>query len=373
MFWKFVLINHPVSYMKFMGYLLNRVLAIVITFIFASTYTNAQIPYGYAPSEASAEELSALGGGKNQFVQGAVLFDPSEDPALQRLQGHTIRGIRCYLSANYKQARQKRSAVFAALETPSNTVRTTYADFSTGWNDILFEEPLIIGESKIYLGVQAYETIGTPYPLVAYAAATVPHSCLVNQGKKTWEEYTDRGTLLILALLDDDSLPMLRRTAYAQNTTHPQTVAPATDFEGTLYVHNFSDQPLSSLEVAMQGEGDEQPTVRELALPAPLSAYASTCLTTLLHAGTAEGTQVSWTATVVRTNGEEAQPGRPGTTTLYVTRDKVWTTTMHLPTYTRSSATMVLCSITSPSKLSATYCRLLRMALSRPPSRRSAS
>lgn len=281
----------------------------------------AQVPYSYAPGSVAAEQLSALGGNKSQFVQGLVLFDCAADPALARLRGHHIKGVRCYVRAEYKQARQKRSCILAAQGSPSNIVRTTYADFTEGWNDVLFEEPLEIGEDKLYLGFQVYETLGTPYPLVAYAAATVPHSCLVNQGKKSWEEYTDRGTLLIGALLEDEDAAAFQRTAYAQNTTHPQTVAPDADFQGELYIHNFSATPIQHLRIAMQGAGATQPTYRDIQLPEPLEAYGSTIISALLHSGTTEGTSVDWTATVDAIDGTPAQHGRPGTTQLYVTFD----------------------------------------------------
>lgn len=281
----------------------------------------AQVPYSYAPADAPAEVLSGLGGNKSQFVQGMVLFDPAADPALSRLQGKHILGVRCYLRADYKQARQKRSGILAATGTPGNLVQTTYADLTEGWNEVLFEEPLTIGQEKIFLGVQVYETLGTPYPLVAYAPATVPHSCYVNQGKKSWEEYTDRGTLLIGAILEEEAAAALEQTAYAQNTTHPQTVAPNADFQGGLYVHNFSTTPIREIRISMQGAGANEPTYRDITLPQPIEAYGSTVITTQLHSGTDEGTQVSWTATVVEINGTQAQPGRPGTTPLFVTID----------------------------------------------------
>ena len=281
----------------------------------------AQVPYGYAPIGAEPEELSGLGGGKNEFVQGMVLFDPTADPTLGRMKGMAIKGVRCYVRANYKQARQKRSAILASTATVGNIVRTTHADLLEGWNDVMFDEPLVIGEEKLFLGIQAYETIGTPYPLVAYDAATVPQSCLVNLGKSSWNEYTDRGTLLIFALLDDNAASLIGQTAYAQNTFHPQTVAPEADFEGGLYVHNFSTEPIQSIEIAMQGEGAETPTMRTILLPEPIPAYGSTVVTTTLRSGKTEGTSVDWTATVTQINGQEAQPGRPGTTQLYVTYD----------------------------------------------------
>ena len=190
-----------------------------------------------------------------------------------------------------------------------------------GWNNVLFDEPLTIGDEKIYLGIQAYETLGTPYPLVSYALATVPQSCWVNLGKKTWEEFTDRGTLMVLALFDESLASNFERVAYAQNTTHPQTVAPNADFEGGLYLHNCSAEPITSVEIAMQGQGATTPTLRTIQLDTPLKAYGATILETKLRSGSDEGTNVDWTATVTKVNGNEAQAGRPGTTKLYVTFD----------------------------------------------------
>ena len=71
----------------------------------------------------------------------------------------------------------------------------------------------------------------------------------------------------------------------------------------------------------MQGEGAETPTLRTIELPEAIPAYGSTVVTTKLRSGSAEGTSVGWTATVTKVNGQEAQPGRPGTTPLYVTYD----------------------------------------------------
>ena len=281
----------------------------------------AQLPYGYAPIGAQPEELSALGGNKNEFVQGMVLFDPTTDPALGRMKGMTIKGVRCFMRANYKQKRQKRSGILASTGSVSNIVQTTYIDLLEGWNDVMFDEPVVIGDEKLFLGVQAYETIGTPYPLVTYAAATVPQSCWVNLGKSTWQEFSDRGTLLIFALLDEKAATLISQTVYAQNTFHPQTVAPESDFEGGLYVHNFSTEPIQSIEIAMLGEGAETSTSKTIELPEPIPAYGGMVVTTRLRSGKTEGTSVNWTATVTKINGQEAQAGRPGTTQLYVTYD----------------------------------------------------
>ena len=281
----------------------------------------AQVPYGYAPGSVSNEEVSGLGSGKNSFVQSMTRFDPSCDPAIARMKGKKVVGVRCYLREAYKQARQSRSAILASQGSVGNFVRTQYVDFTKGWNDVLFDEPITIDDQPLFLGFQVYETIGKPYPVVIYTAAVVTQSCYVNLGKKVWEEYTDRGTPLILALVEDEAAACFERTAYAQNTTHPQTVAPDRDFPGELYVHNFTSEPIQSLEIAMQGEGASSPTLCTITLPTPLPAYGSTIVSTQLRAGTTESTTASWTATVTQVNGQEAQAGRPGTTQLYVTYD----------------------------------------------------
>ncbi len=300
---------------------MKRQLLVVLACL-ASAWAAAQLPYGYAPADAPATELSALGGGKNEFVQGLTLFDPSEDAALARMKGLAIRGVRCCLHADYRQARQKRSGILAAIGSPENIVRTTYADLVEGWNDVLFEEPLVIGDEPIFLGVQVYETIGSPYPLMAYNRASVPQSCWVNLGKKKWEDFADRGTMLLAALLDDEAAAMIDRTAYALNTSHPQTVAPSSYFEGELYVHNASvTTPLTSVELAMQGQGDEASTPCTLTFAQPIAPLGGAVITTRLKAGAAEGTEARWQATVTRFNDAEAQAGRPGISTLYVTRD----------------------------------------------------
>ena len=295
--------------------------AFILTLLLGAASLTAQVPYGYAPGSVNNEEISGLGGGINEFVQCMTRFDPASDPAIARMKGKKVVGVRCYLRAAYSQARQKRSAILASQSSVGNFIRTQYVNFEEGWNDVLFDEPVTIDDQPLFLGFQVYETIGTPYPIVAYTAANVAQSCYVNLAKKAWEEYTDRGTPLILALVEEEAATCFELTAYAQNTTHPQTVAPDRDFEGGLYVHNFTGEPIQSVEIAMQGEGAESSTLRTLSLPAPLPAYGSTVVNTQLRAGTTESTTASWTATVTKVNGQEAQAGRPGVTQLYVTYD----------------------------------------------------
>lgn len=300
---------------------MKKLIATLLLCNFVTLVLWSQVPYGYAPASIAADDLSALGGNKNQFVQGLVKFSPAQDPVLQRLKGRQVKGVRCYVRADYKQARQKRSGILASEGSPDNLIRQTYADLTEGWNDVLFDEPYVIGDEDFYLGLQAYETIGTPYPLVAYAKATVGQSCYVNQAKKSWEEYADRGTLLVLALLDDDASEAFDHAVFVQNTTHPQTVAPDEDFTGGLYIHNFTPYPVDNIDIAMQGEGAAEPTYKHIDLPQAVEPYGSTVVTTQLRAGTTESTTATWTCWTTNVNKAVAQEARKGVTTLYVTKD----------------------------------------------------
>ena len=78
---------------------------------------------------------------------------------------------------------------------------------------------------------------------------------------------------------------------------------------------------ITSIEIAMQGQGATVPTMRTIQFDKPIEAYGGTVVEASLRSGSDEGTSVDWTATVTKINGNEAQAGRPGTTKLYVTYD----------------------------------------------------
>lgn len=302
---------------------MKRILLYIYIYVFALLTATAQTPYGYAPADCADAELSRIGSGKNSFVQGMVCFNPADDPALVRLRdkGYKIKGVRCYLLDEYAQKRQSRSFVCAAEGTPANTVRQTLCNFSAGWNDVLFDEPLPIGEDPIYLGLQVYETIGAAYPLMSYNGATVPQSCLVNIGKKSFEELTDRGTLLVFALFDDEAVSELDRTAYAQNVSSPQTVAPRGTFKGDVYILNQSATALASLRLATVGAGETQADNVDVTFDTPIPAYGHSKLTLTLQAGSEESTEASYAVSVAKFNESEAQAGLAGRSTLFVTVD----------------------------------------------------
>ncbi len=279
------------------------------------------IPYGFTPDTIAAEQLSAVGSGKSNYTAGLICLDPTQDSAVARLKGQEVKGVRCYLRAAYKQKSQKRSCVMASQGTPGNVVAQTYVNFTAGWNDVLFDEPVTLGDEPLYVGAQVYETAGTPYPLGAYGGVGVPEACWVNLDRAGWTSYDNHGALLIAALLDESAAPLLARTVYVKEYSHPQTVAPDADFDGGLYVMNQSGTAVHSLEISMQGEGAAAATTKTLTFETPLPAFGAATLTTALRAGSTEGNPVSWTVRATKVDGQDAQPARAGLSELYVTHD----------------------------------------------------
>jgi len=249
-----------------------QTLFVAVAFLLSLTTASAQVPYGLAPDTVTAADISAQGSGENGYAAALIALVPN-DPVFARLKGQTIVGVRCNLRADYKQKSQKRSYAMACEGTPTNQVRRTNVNFSAGWNDVLFDEPLTIGDDTIFVGYQVYETIGTSLPITGYSGASVDGGCWLNIKNGGWTSYSDRGTLLISALLADGSEELIGNAAYVQCVEHPLTVAPSAYFGGTVYVHNLSSQPLASLAIAMQGEGDAASTIGQLTFDEAIPAY----------------------------------------------------------------------------------------------------
>lgn len=278
--------------------------------------------YGLSPAVLPpAEDISAHGSGKNGFMAGLVSLDPASDPVLQQLKGRSILGVRCYLREANRYKSKKWSYAMLCKGDPATMERQQFVDFEAGWNDVYFDEPYVIGDDKLYIGLQAYETKGSPYPVVSYNRANVPGGCLLNVAKAGWEEYSDRGILLVQAILPAEAAPLLERAAYARVTTYPLLVEPSKEFACQIYVHNLSGQPLSSLGISTQGAGDGQPYFQTLTFDTPVAAGDSRMVPAFVHAGSAEGVAQDLVLKAVNFNGEEAQAALPGVTSLYVTQD----------------------------------------------------
>ena len=291
-------------------------------FAIISWAANAQTPvhYGYAPDQVVPEEIQAQGTGENAYVGGMICLDPA-DPVVQRLKGHQVKGVRCYLRAEYIGKRQKRTYIQHVSGTPDATATKTYCDFAEGWNEIMFDEPITIGDEKLFVGLQVYELRGTPYPLVCYAGVSVPGGSWINLKNEGWKEYSDRGTLFIQAILDDDAASKLENTVYAKVASAPLTVAPAQTFDAKVYIHNHSAQPIESIELETIGQGDAEAHTQTVNFDTPLPAYGGSIINLPVRAGCESGASQWIELTVKSVNGASTQEAAAGRTLHYITED----------------------------------------------------
>ncbi|MBR5844201.1 MAG: Omp28-related outer membrane protein [Bacteroidaceae bacterium] len=300
--------------------MIRRIFTAALLFATVCLSSQAVVRYGYAPEEIADINRIFQGQGGNGYLGGMICLDPAADPVVARLEGHQVKGVRCYLNHDYMQARQKRSMIMhtSSLEAEPTT---KVCDFVAGWNEIYFDEPITIGAEPIYLGLQVYESGSASHPLVSYGSASVPGACLINLNKQGWTNYDKRGTLLIQAILDDEAAPVVDNMVYAQVATTPQAVAPAAPFESEIFFNNYTDQAVNSVELHMQGQGDEAPRVMEILFDTPLAAREGRNLPMDVYTGSEVGVSQWIKLEVTKINGVEAQEARPGITHHYVTKD----------------------------------------------------
>lgn len=299
----------------------KHILTAICLCLASIVWAQEPVTYGYAPHEMAETALVGQGQGGNGFLAGYVCFDPAIDPAWKRLEGHQIKGVRCYLRSDYKQAKQDRSFIMHTTGSPDATPTKKICDFLEGWNEIYFDEPITIGSEPVYLGMQVYEQRGTSHPFVSYGLASVPGACWINLNKQGWTNYDSRGTLLIQAILDDETADKIDNMVYAQVATTPQTVAPSKRFQCEVYFNNHTNKTVNSVELQTLGQGDEVPYTEQVVFDTPLAPYEGRNIPMEIYAGSESGVSQWVKLNVSKINDEAAQSALTGISYHYVTVD----------------------------------------------------
>lgn len=280
----------------------------------------AEAYFGFAPLNPDPENTSALGSGKNGYTEAAIAIDPSTNPAAAALKGAKILGMRCYVRADYPQMRKKTSAVNVRIGSLTADPVKNYADFFEGWNEIMLDSPVEIGDEPIFIGPMVYETSGTPYPFVTAHGPSFAGGFNVSLSKEPWQVYSQRGNLLMQVIIDKDpeEMPL---TAMAALSDIPLVVAPDDRFVCKLAVHNFSGSTLESVTLKTITDNGEIEFEQDVPLPSPLASFDTVTMGIDLPTGHHEDPAVGYTVIVTGVNGAEIAINPEMTYSLHVTQD----------------------------------------------------
>lgn len=276
--------------------------------------------YGFAPNECPESEINAIGTGANAFMEAAIRLDPQADALVARLAGRSISGVRCYLRADYKQKSKGFSCVkiYRGSLDAEPVVKTV--NFTAGWNEVLLDEPVVIGDEPVYVGYQVFETQGVPYPIATYRNASFPGACLINPKTSGWQEYTDRGALMVQAIVEGADEEFAHCVAVGAGNV-PLIVAPGAEFDCTLFVHNQGAQPLTELEYSCLDSEGTVLHVGSVSFGEGLAAYGSAAVQATLVAPMEEGSSVP---VLLRAKSIDSVPANESLTSalpLYVSAD----------------------------------------------------
>lgn len=288
--------------------------------LMAPAASHAKAYYGFAPNETPASELIAIGSGRNAFLEAVVSVDASKDPLVAKLKGSKITGVRFYLRADFKQKSKGFSQARIYTDGLEKVTQSVTEDFVEGWNEVSFATPVEIGDKPIYVGYQVFETQGEPFPIAAYKNARIPGVSYINPARGGWDDYGDRGAVMIQAVVDADPA-LLDGHAVVAPMNEPLVVAPDKDFSCTFYIHNQSDKPVTSLTYSSYDENGYTVDQRELTLSEPIAPYGSAAVGAALKAPSAEGSSVPLTVTTTKLNGADAGDCFRSIIRLYVSSD----------------------------------------------------
>ena len=275
--------------------------------------------YGSAPSWPDSTLVGGYGTGKNNYMEVAIRLSAQEDPLVSSLKGGRVVGVRVYLRESYRQRSKGWSYITARKGRLTAEPEKRAVNFEAGWNEVMFETPIEIGDEDLFIGAQVYETKGTPYPFGIYTAASEPF--YANADRAGWNLVKEGGCLLVQAVVEtDDEGDGFPWAATVSFSGYPQVVKPSAPFPCTLYVHNLMAEPLTSLTF-MSDDGTSETNSCTIEFEEAIASFDGRAMPYHLLSGSTEGTSVPLTLKVTAVNGHEASPTAGYTRMLYVMRD----------------------------------------------------
>lgn len=303
-----------------MNYIMKHIILTTLLALFAFAARAEKVYYGYAPYDTEETNMALAGTNSNNFMQIAARFDAFNDLTWLRMAGGKVVGVRVFLRADYKQRKKEWSCVSIYQGSLDSEPQEKYVDFTAGWNEVLFDEPVSIGTSDIYIGAQVFETLGTPMPFATYSKTACNGGFYTRSSYGEWLDYSSRGVALIQAIVETNNPGALKNAAYLSFSNLPLVVGPDQEFSCSLYVHNQSQDELRSINyMTTDGTVSHDYTIDFGANPIP--AYGSRLVNVKLYGPSKVGTEVSLSVKPTKFNGQPAAEGLSYTGQLYVMKD----------------------------------------------------
>ena len=277
-------------------------IALVIALLYLghiSVNADNHIYYGYSPRVVETEEVSGYGSGKNNFLSVGMRFSTQEDSIWSSLKGKNVLGVRVYMRAEYKQKTKKWSCVEAYEGSLINDYsQQKYVNFVEGWNEVLFDEPIVISDNDLFLTANVFEVFGeSSYPFCTIAGAE--QAFYAKAAEEDWTKTNEHGALLIQAIVEADST-IMDNSAVVTFTETPMVVNPYSQFEATLYVCNTGNTNMESVVLTLS-DGDIS-TDYTINFTTHLPAGRATTMQYSFKAGHKTGTNVDYTLSVRKIN-----------------------------------------------------------------------
>ncbi|MDE5871122.1 MAG: hypothetical protein K2H22_04135 [Muribaculaceae bacterium] len=271
-----------------------------------------EVYFGFAPLDPDPETIVAQGSGKNGYSEAAITLDPQANPVVAALKGKKITGVRCYMRADYRQAKKRTSSINIRQGSLAAEPVKNYADFYEGWNEIKLDEPVEITDEPIFIGPMVYETSGCPYPFVAAPGGAMPGGYSISLNKEAWQTLSQRGNLLMHVIIDaqPEDMPL---AAQASPCNVPSVVAPNSTFICDLTLHNYSATPIKAAEITTVADNGDTGFFSQFIIDPPIAPFDSRTFEVTLPTGSVEDPSVGYAlvVTVLNSTATDVKPLTP--------------------------------------------------------------